>query len=252
MTRSGRICFIATLCCAGIASASTPSLWLEWQASGDPSTPLAFNPADFGDITPDQNGGMVYTGSLLGDTWQLSWTTRVRNEGLNAYLDTGISVINLSESTQDFSLDTKMSLSDPLTNPEEVDLAASLALTNTDFTGNAAITANAGQSIIEAGLNGTGVDDLFQGPYSLEASGPFASVVDSAATSFMAPTDVLNEISLLTSFNLSPGDLLNITIVMAVQNIPAPGVLPAILLAAGFIGSRSRRRAPESMEGEGS
>ena len=229
------------LLCSGLAGAAEPSLWMEWLASGDASTPFSFNPGDLGDVTADQNGGMIYSGSLLGDTWQMSWTTRIRNESGNAYMDTGISVINLSSESQTFSLDTRMSLSYPLTNPDSVELAGSLALTNTDFTGTAEVMDDMGDSIIQASLNGDASASIFDGPYMLQAINPFSSAVDSAATSMVAPSELLEQMSLLTRFQLSPGDLLNITIVMDVNDIPAPGVL-SILALAGIAGTRSRKR----------
>jgi hypothetical protein len=245
LSHTRRICLAVVLSCSGIAGAAEPSLWLDWLASSDPSTPFSFDPADQGDVTSDQNGGMIYTGSLLSDSWQLSWTTRIRNEFDSAYMDTGISVINLSSETQTFSLDTRMSLSDPLVNPATVDLAASLALTNTGFTGTAEVRDDLNESIVQAGLNGDTSDDLFNGPYLLQANGPFSSAVDSAATSMMPTLEVLNQMSLLTTFQLSPGDLLNLTIVMDVSNIPAPGVL-SMIAVVGLIGTRSRRRTTSS------
>ena len=245
MSHTRRICMAVALSCSGIAGAAEPSLWLDWFASDDPSTPLSFDPADQGDVTSDQNGGMIYTGSLLNDSWQLSWTTRIRNNSSNAYMDTAISVFNLSSEMQTFSLDTRMSLSDPLVNPETVDLAGSLALTNTGFTGGAEVKDDMNESIIQASLNGDVADVLFEGPYLLQANGPFSSAVDSAATSMMPTLEVLNQMSLLTTFQLSPGDLLNLTIVMDVSNIPAPGVL-SLIAVAGLIGTRSRRRTTSS------
>lgn len=213
---------------------------MEWLASSDPSTPFSFNPADEGDVTPDQNGGLIYSGSLQGDRWQMSWTTRARNTSGTAYLDTVVSVINTSDDLQEFSLDTQMTLSDPLTNPGEVNLAGSLALTNIGFEANAIASDVSGQSLVEIGLNETPADSLFDGPYLLQANGPFASAVDSATSS--APTmGLINEMSILTTFQLSPGDLLNITVVMDVSDIPTPGVL-GVLALAGLAGTRSRRR----------
>ena len=78
-------------------------------------------------------------------------------------MDTGISVINLSSESQTFSLDTRMSLSDPLTNPDPVELAGSLALTNTDFTGTAEVMDDMGDSIIRASLNGDASASIFDG-----------------------------------------------------------------------------------------
>tara|TARA_Y100000589_G_scaffold215483_1_gene203323 strand:+ start:2643 stop:3311 length:669 start_codon:yes stop_codon:yes gene_type:complete len=217
---------------------------MEWLASSDPSTPFSFNPADEGDVTPDQNGGLIYSGSLQGDMWQMSWTTRARNTSGTAYLDTVVSVINTSDDIQAFSLDTSMSLTDPLTNPGEVDLAGSLALTNIGFEANAVATDVSGQSLVEVGLNGTPEGSLFDGPYLLQANGPFASAIDSA-TSSIPTLGLLNEMSILTTFQLSPGDLLNITVVMDVSDIPAPGVL-SLLALTGLASTRSRRRRSTS------
>ncbi len=217
---------------------------MEWLASSDPSTPFSFNPADQGDVTPDQNGGLIYSGSLQGNSWQMSWTTRARNSVGNAYLDTVVSVINTSNEIQEFSLDTQMTLSDPLTNPDEVDLAGSLALTNIGFEANAIVTDVSGESIVNVGLNDSPSGSLFDGPYLLQANGPFASAIDSA-TSSIPTLGLINEMSILTTFQLSPGDLLNITVVMDVSDIPAPGAL-GLLALAGLAGTRSRRRRKTS------
>jgi hypothetical protein len=233
------------LSCSGIVGAAEPSLMMNWFASSDPSTPYAFNPADIGDVTPDQNGGLIFTGSLLDDSWQMSWTTRIRNTPGNAYIDSGISVINLSSETQIFSLDTRMLLSDPLSNPGNVDLSGSLALTNTDFIGTAQTTDSNGQSIINSSLNNISSSSLFDGPYLLQANGPFSSAVDSSSTSMIPSVAMLDEMSLLTTFTLSPGDLLNLTIVMDVANVPAPAVL-SMLALAGLASGRPRRRQTAS------
>ena len=71
---------VMLLASPAIAGADEPVLNMDWLASGDPSTPISFNPADVGDHVPGDDGSTIFTGSLLGDTWDLAWTTRARSD----------------------------------------------------------------------------------------------------------------------------------------------------------------------------
>ena len=229
-----------------IAGADEPVLNMDWLASGDPSTPISFNPADVGDHVPGDDGSTIFTGSLLGDTWDLAWTTRARSDASGSYLDGVLSIINLSTTDdQSFSLETTLDVPNPFGDTALFDLAASIAVTNLQWTGGASLGTTGDAPIIEGRADSATIASLFEPAYALEALGPFGSAVDSAAMQALA--DPMATIGLLTSFTLSPGDLVTMTYVLEVSPVPAPGAIALLLLAAAS-GRTRRRRAPAQDE----
>ena len=191
----------------------------------------------------DDDGSVIYTGSLLGDSWQFSWTTRARNDVDNAWLDGTLSIINLSDTQQDFSLSTTMEPLAAFTGAATMNLAASLGLTNLQWFGDALVETTINDPLVTGQIDGTNVAGIFGNPYSLQALGGFGSAADSDAIdegSTMTPTEA---IAMLTSFTLSGGDMLNIAFAMNVTSIPAPGAA-ALLSLAFIIGGGRRRRTP--------
>ena len=120
-----------------IAGAAEPVVQMDWLASSDQSTPFSFNPADVGEHVLADDGSTIYTGSLLGDSWELGWTTRARSDSSGSYLDSVMSVINLSSENQSFSLETTLDVPNPFGDSALFDLAASLAVTNLQWGGSA-------------------------------------------------------------------------------------------------------------------
>ncbi|MEE2907980.1 MAG: hypothetical protein VX527_09140 [Planctomycetota bacterium] len=248
MPGRGRAWLVMLLASPVIAGATEPVVQMEWYASSDPTTPITFNPADIGDSIPGDDGSTIYTGSLMGDHWEVAWTTRARNDATGDYLDAGLSIINLSSEAQSFYFDTRLNLPNDPGNAATVALAASLALTNMDFAGEASVMSFGSEPIVQATLGGFQAATIFDAPYELVAMGPFASAVDSDLTSEIPGIHPAETIGILTSFSLSPGDLLNITYVVDVSAIPVPGTLAVLALAV--MGSRRRRRRDISLKWE--
>lgn len=242
MLGRGKAWLVMLLASPLIAGATEPVVHMEWYASSDPATPIQFNPADMGDSTPGADGSTIYVGSMMDEQWQVSWTTRARSDATSSYLDAGLSIINLSSEAQSFYFDTQLNMVAPTGSDSTVQLDASLALTNMDFNGNADLNSFDDQSIVQAMLGGTPIATVFDAPYELEAVGPFSSAVDSDSSGTMPGIHPADTIGVLTSFTLSPGDLLNVTYVVDVTAIPAPGAIALFGLAA--LGCRSRRRRP--------
>jgi hypothetical protein len=231
-----------SLTLSATALADEPLLQMEWFASSDAGTPITFDPADIGDTLFDDDGSVIYTGSLLADNWQLSWTTRARNEANDSWLDGTLSIINLSDNQQDFSLSTTMEPLATFTGPATMDLAASLALTNLQWFGEATVESMINDPLVTGQIDGSTVAGIFGSPYSLQATGGFGSTADSDAIGTESSMTPSQAIAMLTSFTLSAGDMLNISFAMNVTSIPAPGA--AALLSLAFImgGKRGRRR----------
>ena len=220
--------------------ADAPQLQMEWFASSDADTPITFDPADIGDTLFDDDGSVIYTGSLLGDAWQFSWTTRARNDIDNTWLDGTLSIINLSDNQQDFSLSTTMEPLASFTGAATMDLSASLGLTNLQWFGDAMVETTINDPLVTGSIDGTNVAGIFGNPYSLQALGGFGSAADSDATAQGTSMTPSEAIAMLTSFSLSGGDMLNISFALNVTSIPAPGA--AALLSMAFILSTGRRR----------
>ena len=249
MLGRGKAWLVMLLASPLIAGATEPVVHMEWYASSDPSTPIQFNPADMGDSTPGADGSTIYVGSMLNEQWQGAWTTRGRSDESSSYLDAGLSIINLSSQAQSFFFDTRLNMAGSSGSDSVVQLDASLALTNMDFSGNANMDSFDGQSIVQALLGNSQVASVFDAPYELETVGPFSSIVDDDSSETMPGVFPADTISALTSFTLSPGDLLNITYLVDVTTIPAPGAI-ALLGLAALSGRRRRRRTrrPTALE----
>ena len=231
-----------SMACPALLLANPAEVELTWFAAGDPATPVTFDPADFGDSVIGEDGSLQYVGARSGTGWQLGWTTTARQDDSGPWLSGTISIINLSGTSQDFALQTALLLNNPLTNPQDLALSASLGLTNLQGTGNALVnTTEADSSLIAGLLDDTTVARLFDAPYSLSTAAPFGSASDTASTTAFASTNVNQQIAMLTSFTLSPGDLLNISYTFSAAIVPAPGAL--VLLAASMMMGSSRRRS---------
>ena len=80
-----------------VAGADEPSVQVDWYASSDPSTPLSFNLADAGDSITGDDGSIIYSGSMLSENWELGWTTGAQADANGGFLQSVLTVINLSD-----------------------------------------------------------------------------------------------------------------------------------------------------------
>jgi len=249
------VALLATSVHAGLV---TPDFGMVWDASGDnvPSNP--YNPADFGEVIYEANNTVRYLGGFVGEGWALDWNCLVRDRGQYggqgfgspggaAFVDAEIVVTNTSASTQTFSILMSMGVSDPILPDSLVNGAVAATVTNNSFSGGATLNAGLGDSIYKGFIDlvdpfaDTPVATLWDDPYSLSATGAFASADD--ATDFGVPAPIAgpavnSNVAILLTFELSPGD--SATVSGFLNVIPTPGVL-ALLGLAGVTGGRRRR-----------
>lgn len=246
---------VAATANAGIV---TPDFGMVWDASGDNVPANPYNPGDFGEVVFESNDSVRYLGGFAGEGWTLDWNCLVRDrasyggEGFGepggaAFVDAEIVVTNTSDSVQSFSLLMSLGVADPILPDSLINGAVASSVTNNSISGDATLNAMDGDSIYKGFLDlvdpfsDTPAATLWDDPYSLTATGAFASASDDDqfGTPDGVPAGPVNSnIAILLNFELSPGDSATVSGLLNV--VPAPGVL-ALMGLGGLAGTRRRR-----------
>jgi hypothetical protein len=224
-----------------------PNFGMVWDATNDGMDPADYNPADFGEVSQTGNGTWNYIGGFVGQTWELDWNCIVHPGqgsgagGNSAYVDAEIVVTNTGATTETYSL--LMSLgAGPIAGPTSLSGGVSGSVTNLAIGGSATLAAPTGGNIYSAFIDVSDPNTdptaatLWGDPYSLVASGPFASASDSTSFDGLVGGSVNSNVAILLTFTLSPGDTATVNGVFTV--VPAPGALALF----GLFGLAGRRR----------
>ncbi|MBT8485408.1 MAG: hypothetical protein HKO59_06065 [Phycisphaerales bacterium] len=234
---------------SAFAGLTTPSFLMTWDASLDASDPFAYDPGDFGDVIDQGLGTFQYLGSLSGSTYDVDWDVSVNDDtfggltgGDGPFINAAITVTNNSDEFQSFSLLMTLGGVSPIGPSSLMAGSVGATVTNNQVDGDATLRAGAGGSVYSGLIDLASVATLWDDPYSLVATGPFATASDD--TSFGDPVKVpgpavTDSISILLEFELSPRDSASVSGTFSV--VPGPGALS--LLAVFGLAGRRRRRA---------
>ena len=235
----------ATLSSASIAG-SPPNVSMSWQASGDVDTPINFDLATAGEWAEMEDGSVVYTGALFSDTWQLSWTTNVRDDSQTT-LDTLLTITNTSADNQWFSAGTNYETEIEGATHRIMEMASSVTLMNLAFDGSAMLQSLPNDSLIGSLLDDEQIAAVFAPVYALQANGPFGIAVDSADDSVFLAAGGATSLGQRADFMLTGGDTVTLHTITSISTIPAPGAL-AILALAATVGRRRRRTSRRGIQ----
>ncbi|MDP7030204.1 MAG: hypothetical protein QF733_08290 [Phycisphaerales bacterium] len=229
----------AILVCSAAAADVPETVTMRWHAAGDPAGPINVNLADVGDWAEMDDGGVVYTGALFSDTWQLSWTTTV-HDGPAPSLESLLTVTNHSDDDRWFTTGTTWESPQSEVGQRMVDLASSVTLMNLDFAGDATLQSAPDEALIGGYLSDQQIASIFAPIYTLHATGPFAVAIDTASSSASGSMEPGGSMGYWSGFLLSGGDTVTFSTTMSAAAIPAPGALGLLLIAAAR--GRGRRR----------
>lgn len=238
---------------AGAANAGefNSALSMMWDASGDSIDAFTYDPTEFGTITELGGGTYGYEGGFVGETFTLDWLCNVNANGSAGaggsfgFVDSSIVVSNTSSEVQTFSMLMSVALDSVIAGPTSVDGSAGYTVTNNAVTGDATISAPDGGSLYKGFIDlvdpfaDPAFTTLYDAPFSDTAAGAFASSSDSDTFAGLGGPTASDNIAILLTFTLSPGDSATVTGTMTI--IPAPGAF-AMLGLAGLAGGRRRRR----------
>ncbi len=239
------------------ALADPPPLTVTWDVTGDASGAIAYSWDWYGNAPTFGKHGLpgsdqMWTGwmysaaaSDAGNAWDFSWNV-VFNETLagGAFVTTNIVITNNSLSTETFSSEVVMPLTQTITSPQ---MNGGIEGTITDLTlDTATVSAPAGWQIYTPRIDGIDEVDgfLMVDPFSEFAGFLATSQVGPEAfgdsTPLAASQDAVQSIGLLLNFDLSPGDSASFTAHFQLTALPGPGGVAAFVIAG--LALRRRRR----------
>lgn len=242
------------------AGFAPPAFTMSFDASGDLAPVQEFdwntvgNAPVFGTHVigddPAEYTGWLYTGSMEAEngSWTMDWEIvfdqspdGAASTAGGAFLSHNLVITNNDPGTQNFFAVMTMPLAKPILNP---DMSGFATVQLTANLGGGTLSAPAGARIYTPRIDGLDETDgyLFDDPFGMSLPN-FGNT--SQVGSFGFPTkipsahDALSDISILLSFDLTPGDSAGIGSNFTV--VPAPATLP-LLAAFGLLSRRRRRR----------
>lgn len=222
----------------------------------------AVSPLEYGTVQDNGNGSNLWSIALGGDGGPMpiqfgdfrlddySCTTFIQSAPgpLNsAFIDAAFEVTNTGNTTQTFSLLMTLGGTGFIGPVTTMDGSVAATVTNNQFGGDATLGAPISGSIYRAftdlsdPFSDPPAATLMDDPFSIVASGPFASADDNQSFLPTGGPTVNNTISIMFEFTLSAGDSASVSGLFQIAAVPAPGAL-ALLGVAGLAGTRRRRR----------
>jgi hypothetical protein len=240
MQRTGSALIVALCAVFAVATAQAATI----QVTGE--SPLgelgvALNSGESGEFIENPDGTQNWSGEFLDPNgWEFSWDLLMDPD---PFISGVVAVVNNTGIDASFTFQVSMPVSVSLPAGSPMSGSSSITINDANGNGSATLSAPAGGSIYEAGIESTVEATLFDDPYSLSPPFPPSTTSDNASFTGTTSTalNVGDEMFLTHSFVLSAGDSATGNSNFSVIPEPASLVLVVVAgLAAGVWRFRGR------------